>query len=265
MRLSDFLLATCLYILPNMLMIVSVYSLVSLLCKSPLPAVPLLLLYIVYSNMGSRNAEGIYGYDGRPLAIMVRFPGGFFDTSPPPMAALALTFCADTYTQEIISRRSEIWRLCPMKRRVCAIYRRMAIQEVFLLFVAAAGYGLFFLFQNPRTDRMGTEGPAGEIGRFLIYVAAVAVTLGFWGLLSNLLSCLFRNMWVGIGDCLILWLITNSSFGDKYLGVWNLFSYTFRELEDGGDFRWIYGKMVCICIGILAAAALPGIMKRQDR
>lgn len=87
-RLSDFLLATCLYILPNMLMIVSIYSLVSLLFKSPLPAVPLLLLYIVYSNMGSRNAEGIYGYDGRPLAIMVRFPGGFFDTAPPPMALL---------------------------------------------------------------------------------------------------------------------------------------------------------------------------------
>ena len=75
-----------------------------------------------------------------------------------PMAALALTFCADTYTQEIISRRSEIWRLCPMKRRVCAIYRRMAIQEVFLLFVAAAGYGLFLLFQSPRTDRVGTGG-----------------------------------------------------------------------------------------------------------
>ena len=55
-----------------------------------------------------------------------------------PMAALALTFCADTYTQEIISRRSEIWRLCPMKRRVCAIYRRLAIQVVFLVFVAAA-------------------------------------------------------------------------------------------------------------------------------
>lgn len=182
-----------------------------------------------------------------------------------PMAALALTFCADTYTQEIISRRSEIWRLCPMKRRVRTIYRRMVIQEVFLLFVATAGYGLFFLFQNPRTDRMGTGGLESEICQFLIYVAAVAVTLGFWGVLSNLFSCLFRNMWVGIGGCLILWLITNSSFGDRYLGAWNLFSYTFRELEDGGDFRRIYGKMVCICIGILAVAALPGIMKRQDR
>lgn len=91
-RLSDFLLATSLYILPNMLMIVSVYSLVSLLFKSPLPAAPLLFLYIVYSNMGSRNAEGFYGYYGRPLAIMVRFPGSFFDTAPPPMAPLNQSF-----------------------------------------------------------------------------------------------------------------------------------------------------------------------------
>lgn len=84
-RLSDFLAATCLYILPNMLMVVCVYCLISLLFKNPLPAAPFLILYMVYSNMGSRNAEGIYGYYGRPLAIMVRFPGPLFDTSPPPM------------------------------------------------------------------------------------------------------------------------------------------------------------------------------------
>lgn len=87
-HLTDFLLASALYILPNMLMIVSVYSLVSLVFKSPLPAVPFLFLYIVYSNMGSTNAEGIYGYYGRPLAIMVRFPGRFFDIVPPPMILL---------------------------------------------------------------------------------------------------------------------------------------------------------------------------------
>ncbi|MEY8519283.1 ABC transporter permease subunit [Lachnospiraceae bacterium 29-84] len=91
-HLLDFLLASILYILPNMLMIVSVYSLISLLFKSPLPAVPLLFLYIVYSNMGSRNAKGIYGYYGRPLAIMVRFPGGFFDTAPPPLVLLNQSF-----------------------------------------------------------------------------------------------------------------------------------------------------------------------------
>ncbi len=84
-RITDFWLATCLYILPNMLMITSVYSLIALLLKNPLPAVPLLLLYIVYSNMGSRNAEGIFGYYGRPLAIMVRFPSTFFESTPPPM------------------------------------------------------------------------------------------------------------------------------------------------------------------------------------
>lgn len=91
-RLTDFLWATCAYILPNVLMIVSVYSLISLVFKSPLPAVPLLILYMVYSNMGSRDAEGVYGYYGRPFAIMVRFPGAFFDTAPPPMALLNQSF-----------------------------------------------------------------------------------------------------------------------------------------------------------------------------
>lgn len=91
-RLTDFLIATCLYILPNMLMIVSVYSLISLVFKSPLPAVPLLLLYITYSNMGAYRKDGVYGYYGRPLAIMVRFPGTFFDTTPPPMVWLNQCF-----------------------------------------------------------------------------------------------------------------------------------------------------------------------------
>lgn len=91
-RLVDFIAASCLYILPNMLMVVCVYGLISLLFKNPLPAVPLLVLYIVYSNMGSRNAEGIFGYYGRPLAIMVRFPGQFFDTAPPPMVLLNQSF-----------------------------------------------------------------------------------------------------------------------------------------------------------------------------
>ena len=78
--------ASCFYILPNMLMIVCIYTLFSILFKNPLPAVPLLIIYMVYSNMGSRNAEGVCGYYGRPLAIMVRFQGRFFDTAPPPMA-----------------------------------------------------------------------------------------------------------------------------------------------------------------------------------
>jgi hypothetical protein len=180
-----------------------------------------------------------------------------------PMAVLAFTFCADTYTQEITGRRSEVWRLCPMKKRMHSIYRRLAIQEIYLLAVAVLGYGLFFLFQNPRTDGMAWSSSESEICRFLVYFAAAFVTVGFWGLLSNLLSCLFRNMWVGIGGCMTLWLITNSSVGDETFGVWNLFSYTFRNLEDNGDFSWICGKMACICIGIMVAAALPKIIEKR--
>lgn len=43
-RLWDFVVSTVLYILPNMLMIVSVYTLISLIFKNPLPGVPLLIL-----------------------------------------------------------------------------------------------------------------------------------------------------------------------------------------------------------------------------
>lgn len=180
-----------------------------------------------------------------------------------PMAILAFTFCADTYTQEIASKRSEIWRLCPVKKRMNSIYRRVVIQEMFLLAVAVIGYGLFFLFQNPNINGMGQGGIENEICQFFVYFAAIAVTLGFWGLLSNLISCLFRNMWVGIGSCMVLWLITNSSIGNKIFGAWNLFSYSFRKLEDISDFSWIYGKVVCISIGIMAVAVLPKIIKKR--
>lgn len=89
---SDLIFAACVYILPNMLMIVSVYAIIALVFKNPLPATPLLFLYIVYSNMGSIGSDGQYGYHGRALSILVRFPGKFFDTELPPMLVLNQTF-----------------------------------------------------------------------------------------------------------------------------------------------------------------------------
>ncbi len=108
-RLTDFLLAACLYILPNMLMIVCVYTIAALLFKNPLPAVPLLVLYMIYSNMGSRNAEGVYGYYGRPLAIMVRFPDTFFDVAPPPLA-MVNQICLLFASAVIILIGIQFWR-----------------------------------------------------------------------------------------------------------------------------------------------------------
>ena len=182
--------------------------------------------------------------------------------SEPLMAILAAAFCADTYTREISSRRSEILRLYPMKKRISSIYKRMLIQELFLLSMAAIGYGLFYVFQNP-VPMEATGSAEIEIHQFLIYFASAAVSLSFWGLLSNLLSCLFQNMWPGIGGCLMLWLFANSSLGDRYFGPWNLFSYAFRSIENSDDVSWIYGKIVCILISALIIAAMPKIIQKR--
>ena len=90
-------------------MIIHRLPLISLLFKNPLPGVPLLILYMVYSNMGGRNAEGVYGYVGRPFAIMVRFPGQFFDTAPPPMALLNQSFLI-LASVAIILITMQIWK-----------------------------------------------------------------------------------------------------------------------------------------------------------
>ncbi len=71
---------------------------------------------------------------------------------------------------------------------------------------------------------------------------AVSITIFFWGNLVNTIAMLFGNMWIGIGGCLLIWLATDSTWGDKYLRGWNLFSYTFRDLEKNGDILWLYGK-----------------------
>lgn len=176
-----------------------------------------------------------------------------------PMAILATVFCADTYVQEISSKRSEIHRLYPIKKRVYSILERTFIQEIFLLLLSAIGYGFFFVFQNPVTHPV----TGSEMRQFLIYLVAVAVTIFFWGILANILSMLFRNMWMGIGGCLLVWLATDSTWGDKYLRGWNLFSYTFRNLENSGDISWLYGKILCICIGVILMVVLPKLIRKR--
>lgn len=89
---ADFVIAVCIYILPTLFMIVSVYAVTALIFKNPLPAAPLLFLYMIYSNMGSIGEDGQFGYYGRALAILVRFPGKFFDTKMPPMLMLNQMF-----------------------------------------------------------------------------------------------------------------------------------------------------------------------------
>ena len=71
--LIEFLIPAVCYMLPNVLMIVSVYTIIALGFRNPLPGVPFLFLYLMYSNMGPL----------RPLAITVRFDGGFLEAVAP--------------------------------------------------------------------------------------------------------------------------------------------------------------------------------------
>lgn len=176
-----------------------------------------------------------------------------------PFAILTAVFCADTYVQEITSKRSEVHRLYRIKKRIYSIIQRLMIQEVFLLLLAVLGYGLFFAFQKPVTHPV-TE---SETLQFIAYVLAIVITIFFWGILANTLSMLFRNMWMGIGSCLLIWVATNSSGGDKLLGAWNLFSYAFRDIENATDITWLYGKVLCICIGFVLLIALPKIVRKR--
>lgn len=180
-----------------------------------------------------------------------------------PMAVLAMVFCADTYTQEITSKRSEVHRMYPLKKRLCSIASRMVVQEISLFLFSAAGYGMFFIFQKPQSLYKAGQSSESELHMFLTFSAAMVVTLWFWGMLSNILSCLLRNMWAGIGCCLVLWLVTNSTFGERILGSWNLFSYTFRNITDSRDLRWLYGKALCLILCVLMALLMPKVIKKR--
>lgn len=180
-----------------------------------------------------------------------------------PLALLAAVFCADTYVQEIVSKRAEVERLYPVKNRTLSIFKRILVQEGYLFILAAAGYGMYCIIQKPLPLYRIQIVIKDEIKMFLVYLVAIAVTLTFWGILSHTLSCLFRNMWVGIGCCLILWITTNSTVGERMLGKWNVFSYTFRNIEDNGDLNWICGKMVCVLLILMMGAMLPEIIKKR--
>ena len=99
--------------------------------------------------------------------------------------------------------------------------------------------------------------------QFFTYFFAITVTVFFWGMLVNTLSMLFRNMWMGIGGCLLIWIATNSLGANKLLGAWNIFSYSFREIENNADFTWLYGKVLCICIGVVLLVVLPKIVRKR--
>ena len=80
--------ATVLYVMPTVIASTAVCVLVSILFRNPIPAIPIMFLYVIYSNLGSYDADGNYGFYGRILGLMFRFPDNFFETAPMPMFRL---------------------------------------------------------------------------------------------------------------------------------------------------------------------------------
>ena len=191
----------------------------------------------------------------------VSFTNEIGGTLEPQMGILAAVFCADIYVQEVASGRWEINRLYPMKNIMGGIWRRMAVQETYLFLLGLAGYGLIYLLQNPIPYWQGVWGK--EILLFLIYIPAMAGTIIFWGMLSNVVACIFRNMWAGAGISLVLWIAVNSTYGDRIMGIWNPFSYTFRDIEDIGNLSWILGKILWLFGTILLGVVLKRLIKKR--
>ena len=108
-HLSNFIISTILYILPNMLMIVSMYALIALIFKNPLPGVPLLILYMVYSNMGEEMRKEFTDMWEDLSQLWFDFPDSFFDTAPPPMALLNQSFLI-LASVAIILITMQIWK-----------------------------------------------------------------------------------------------------------------------------------------------------------
>lgn len=85
---GNMFLSTILYVFPTIFIVSGIYTLVAVLFKNPLPALPLVLTYIIYSNMGSYDRFGNYGFHGRLLGMLFRFDGFFFETKTQPIFLL---------------------------------------------------------------------------------------------------------------------------------------------------------------------------------
>lgn len=49
--------------------------------KTSLPTIPIFFLWLIYSNLGKRSTDGVYGYVQKPFSIVTRFPANFFETT----------------------------------------------------------------------------------------------------------------------------------------------------------------------------------------
>lgn len=67
-------------LVPSIVYISSVFLFICNIFKSPFPAIPILFIQILYSNAGVTNSEGVFEYNHRLGAVLIRYPELFFET-----------------------------------------------------------------------------------------------------------------------------------------------------------------------------------------
>lgn len=175
------------------------------------------------------------------------------------IALLAIIFCSDTYEREWREKRWEVFFLLPQKSKTKTVRQRLMIQIIYLCILAYIGYG-FFYWQKPQS--------LFKVSPMLLYVMfiiAVTVSISFWAVFSMMLVNISHHLWFGIGISLIVWLFTNSKAGEKILGDLNIFAFTFRNIENLGDWYWLLGKFLALIITGIMIAMIPYVFNREKR
>lgn len=176
------------------------------------------------------------------------------------MGILAVVFCADTYMQEKMGHRAEVFGLCPLAKQVKAVYTRLAVQTVYLYGVSIVGYGCFF-WQRPSVS---WDGDPAEVS-FALYLTAMPAMLLFCGTLSMTAANLLGSLWGGIGLGAVIWFGLISKGADEMLGKWNIFSFSFRDIQQAGNISWLWGSGLSLLLAAVMLAAVPMVCSGRSR
>lgn len=178
------------------------------------------------------------------------------------IALLTLVLCADTCYQEIPGGVWEILAIKPGKMQRRTIMKRFAVQFVFLICVAAAGYGLFYPVQQPYIV-------GKEPDQFLTAMAATAASIVIFEAFPVFLVKITGNLWGAVGASAVLWFFLISSNAVKLPAFLQIFAYGDSNLEDG-NMSWLIGKATALVIGAICIWAVGDfgkhtIRKRKER
>lgn len=164
------------------------------------------------------------------------------------MPVLAMFFCADTLQAEYTQQRWEVFFLRPERRRHRVLARRLGLQCLYLWLLSGAGYLCFYWQRPEHTSQLSGA------GLFLLFFAAVAASIFFWGVFAFVCANQCKNTLAGIGISVICWLFAFSRPGERVLGNFGVFSFAFRDMTNEADIGWLSGKIIAVAAAAILAA-----------